>query len=173
LVLGNQPEEQVERPLEHVEMHLEAGLARAAPRLPVPLHCCDHEVPAGAGPAAGLAADSRSRRASVLDSTPASRSASSAAMASRTILPRSTLRPRARRVRRARSRSSSSSADRYTVIFCGCVSRPLAGRPSWAVWSRVAGRSSSWIPGRLTRLPLVRRELPAATAPAPPWRVAG
>ena len=113
LVLGDQPEEQIERPLEDVEVDLEArrvaGLARAA-RLAV--HRRDHGVPAGACPGPGSPAASRSRRASRLDSTPASRSASSTAMASRTIRPRSTLSPRARRVIRARSRSSSSPADR-------------------------------------------------------------
>ena len=57
------------------------------------------------------------RRATTLASIPASRSIISTAIASLTSLPLSTPIPWASKVSRARSRSSNSSADRYTVIF--------------------------------------------------------
>ncbi len=71
----------------------------------------------------------RNRRTKILASPRDSRSASTTATASRTIRPRSTASPCSpRRTRRACSRSISSSADTYTVIFSSCRSRPLGRR---------------------------------------------
>ncbi len=72
---------------------------------------------------------SRHDRTKILASPRDSRSASTTATASRTIRPRSTASPCSpRRTRRACSRSISSSADTYTVIFSSCRSRPLGRR---------------------------------------------
>ncbi len=71
----------------------------------------------------------RNRRTRMLASPRDSRSARTTATASRTIRPRSTASPCSpRRTSRACSRSISSSAETYTVIFSSCRSRPLGRR---------------------------------------------
>src|SRR5487761_380917 len=140
LVLGDQPEQQVERPLEHVEVYLEgARAARRVTRLAcgeVAFHRaargCAHandgtvlsEKPLSSSlswlpfwTATGLSALPASwldpmRRATRLSLPRASRSASRMAIASRTSRPRSRTNPKRRSRRRACSSSSSSVADR-------------------------------------------------------------
>src|SRR5580704_2445734 len=133
LVLGDQREQQVERPFEDIEVHFEgARAASTGGRLTTHRAARDrHHANDGSGLAASALGSSpsapfgwgtpfrlppprppRTRRATRLSFPRASRSASRMAMASRTSRPRSATKPNRRSARRACSRSSSSAAER-------------------------------------------------------------